>query len=141
RRRCLVKQQRHGAGLLRLGDQHGVAAEQHRLVLHLVAVDPGEEARKARVRHAVGDAVQQVEVARAGRSLGRHGRRQADALRPDAPSEEPPPRALLERAATGRPAAEPHSGRLLPAPLRVCRLPAAGPSPSTGQASPAWAIS
>uniref|UniRef100_A0A8C9RWB0 Uncharacterized protein n=1 Tax=Scleropages formosus TaxID=113540 RepID=A0A8C9RWB0_SCLFO len=55
--------QRHGLGLLRLGRQHGVAAQHHRLVLQLVPVDPGEDAGQARVRHAVRDAVQQVEVA------------------------------------------------------------------------------
>uniref|UniRef100_A0A8C4KKI6 Uncharacterized protein n=1 Tax=Dromaius novaehollandiae TaxID=8790 RepID=A0A8C4KKI6_DRONO len=63
RGRGLVEQQGHGLRLLGLGDEHGVAAQHHRLVLQLVAVDPGEDARQARVGHAVGDAVQQVEVA------------------------------------------------------------------------------
>uniref|UniRef100_A0A670IFY9 Uncharacterized protein n=1 Tax=Podarcis muralis TaxID=64176 RepID=A0A670IFY9_PODMU len=78
RRRRLVEEQRHGARLLGLGDQHGVAAQQHGLVLHLVPVDPGEEARQARVSHAVGDAVQQVEVAGARGRLGRRGGGHAD---------------------------------------------------------------
>uniref|UniRef100_A0A8D0EG84 Prostaglandin E receptor 4 n=1 Tax=Strix occidentalis caurina TaxID=311401 RepID=A0A8D0EG84_STROC len=63
RGRGLVEQQGHGLRLLGLGDQHGVAAQHHRLVLQLVAVDPGEDARQPRVGHAVGDPVQQVEVA------------------------------------------------------------------------------
>uniref|UniRef100_A0A674GRE6 Tektin n=1 Tax=Taeniopygia guttata TaxID=59729 RepID=A0A674GRE6_TAEGU len=63
RGRSLVEQQGHGLRLLGLGDQHGVAAQHHRLVLQLVAVDPGEDTGQARVRHAVGDPVQQVEVA------------------------------------------------------------------------------
>ncbi|MFT7818846.1 large subunit GTPase 1 homolog, partial [Arapaima gigas] len=67
----LVQQQRHGLGLLRLGHQHGVAAQHHRLVLHLVPVDPREHLGEPRVRHAVRDAVQQVQVARPARSLVR----------------------------------------------------------------------
>uniref|UniRef100_A0A8D2N259 Uncharacterized protein n=1 Tax=Zonotrichia albicollis TaxID=44394 RepID=A0A8D2N259_ZONAL len=63
RGRSLVEQQGHGLRLLGLGDQHGVAAQHHRLVLQLVAVDPGENTGQARVGHAVGDPVQQVEVA------------------------------------------------------------------------------
>uniref|UniRef100_A0A8C3HSA5 Uncharacterized protein n=1 Tax=Chrysemys picta bellii TaxID=8478 RepID=A0A8C3HSA5_CHRPI len=74
RGRGLVEQQRHGPRLLGPGDQHGVAAQHHRLVLQLVPVDPGEDAGQARVGHAVGDAVQQVEVARPARGplLGMH---------------------------------------------------------------------
>uniref|UniRef100_A0A8C6JKT4 Uncharacterized protein n=1 Tax=Melopsittacus undulatus TaxID=13146 RepID=A0A8C6JKT4_MELUD len=64
RGRGLVEQQGHGLRLLGLRDQHGVAPQHHRLVLQLVAVDPGEDARQARVGHAIGDPVQQVEVAR-----------------------------------------------------------------------------
>uniref|UniRef100_A0A8C4V0E8 Uncharacterized protein n=1 Tax=Falco tinnunculus TaxID=100819 RepID=A0A8C4V0E8_FALTI len=67
--RGLVEQQGHGLRFLGLGDQHGVAAQHHRLVLQLVAVDPGEDARQARVGHAVGDPVQQVEVARPAQPL------------------------------------------------------------------------
>uniref|UniRef100_A0A8C0TZY1 Uncharacterized protein n=1 Tax=Cyanistes caeruleus TaxID=156563 RepID=A0A8C0TZY1_CYACU len=63
RGRSLVEQQGHGLRLLGLGDQHGVAAQHHRLVLQLVAVDPGEDTGQARVGHAVGDPVQQVEMA------------------------------------------------------------------------------
>uniref|UniRef100_A0A3B4TJN2 Uncharacterized protein n=1 Tax=Seriola dumerili TaxID=41447 RepID=A0A3B4TJN2_SERDU len=38
----LVKKQRHGFCLLRLGHQHCVAAQHHGLVLHLVPVNPSE---------------------------------------------------------------------------------------------------
>uniref|UniRef100_A0A8C9TRN3 Uncharacterized protein n=1 Tax=Scleropages formosus TaxID=113540 RepID=A0A8C9TRN3_SCLFO len=67
----LVQQQRHGLRLLRLGHEHGVTAQHHRLVLHLVPVDPREHLGQARVRHAVRDAVQQVQVARPARPLVR----------------------------------------------------------------------
>uniref|UniRef100_A0A674KAV7 Uncharacterized protein n=1 Tax=Terrapene triunguis TaxID=2587831 RepID=A0A674KAV7_9SAUR len=60
----LVEQPRHGPRLLRLGEQRGVAAQHHRLVLHLVPVDPGEELGVAAVHRAVGDAAQQVGMAR-----------------------------------------------------------------------------
>uniref|UniRef100_A0A663DYI7 Uncharacterized protein n=1 Tax=Aquila chrysaetos chrysaetos TaxID=223781 RepID=A0A663DYI7_AQUCH len=82
RGRGLVEQQGHGLRLLGLGDQHGVAAQHHRLVLQLVAVDPGEDARQARVGHAVGDPVQQVEVAGPAQPLVL-GVGHADALRAD----------------------------------------------------------
>uniref|UniRef100_A0A8C5GPZ0 Uncharacterized protein n=1 Tax=Gouania willdenowi TaxID=441366 RepID=A0A8C5GPZ0_GOUWI len=62
RSRGLVEEQSHGFSLLRLGHQHRVAAQHHRLVLHLVPVDPREDAGQPRVRHAVGDPVQQVQV-------------------------------------------------------------------------------
>uniref|UniRef100_A0A8C3GUM5 Uncharacterized protein n=1 Tax=Corvus moneduloides TaxID=1196302 RepID=A0A8C3GUM5_CORMO len=62
--RGLVEEQRHGARLVGLGDQHGVAAQHHRLVLHLVPVHPGEHLGVPAVGGAVGDAVQQVRVAR-----------------------------------------------------------------------------
>uniref|UniRef100_A0A8C3RLP6 Uncharacterized protein n=1 Tax=Chelydra serpentina TaxID=8475 RepID=A0A8C3RLP6_CHESE len=76
RGRGLVEQQRHGPRLLGPGQQHRVAAQRHRLVPQLVAVDPGEDAGQPRVGHAVGDAVQQVEVARPARaSCGRPGGR------------------------------------------------------------------
>uniref|UniRef100_A0A8C0Z1Z3 Uncharacterized protein n=2 Tax=Canis lupus familiaris TaxID=9615 RepID=A0A8C0Z1Z3_CANLF len=65
--RRLVEQQRHGLRLLGLGHEHRVAAQHHRLVLELVPVHPGEHLGQPRVRHAVGDAVQQVQVARAAR--------------------------------------------------------------------------
>ena len=64
RGRGLVQQQRHGLRLLRLGHQHRVAAQHHRLVLHLVPVNPREHLGQPRVRHAVGDPVQQVQVSR-----------------------------------------------------------------------------
>uniref|UniRef100_A0A673JWC2 Uncharacterized protein n=1 Tax=Sinocyclocheilus rhinocerous TaxID=307959 RepID=A0A673JWC2_9TELE len=56
--KCLVEEQRHGLRLLRLGHQHGVAAQHHRLVLHLVPVDPGEYLGEPRVCDTVGDPVQ-----------------------------------------------------------------------------------
>uniref|UniRef100_A0A8C8S4J4 Uncharacterized protein n=1 Tax=Pelusios castaneus TaxID=367368 RepID=A0A8C8S4J4_9SAUR len=87
-RRGLVEQQRHGPRRLGPRQQHRVAAQHHRLVAQLVAVDPGEDARQARLGRAVGDAVQQVEVAGPARLLGG---RHADALRADA-----------ERSAPGR---------------------------------------
>uniref|UniRef100_A0A8C8APU3 Uncharacterized protein n=1 Tax=Otus sunia TaxID=257818 RepID=A0A8C8APU3_9STRI len=80
RGRGLVEQQGHGLRLLGLGDQHGVTAQHHRLVLQLVAVDPGEDARQPRVGHAVGDPVQQVEVAGPAQPLVL-GVGHADALR------------------------------------------------------------
>uniref|UniRef100_A0A6I8PFD3 Uncharacterized protein n=1 Tax=Ornithorhynchus anatinus TaxID=9258 RepID=A0A6I8PFD3_ORNAN len=61
--RGLVEQQGHGLGLLRLGDEHGVAAQHDGLVLHLVAVDPGEDLGQPGVGHAVGHPVEEVEVA------------------------------------------------------------------------------
>uniref|UniRef100_A0A8B9FML1 Uncharacterized protein n=1 Tax=Amazona collaria TaxID=241587 RepID=A0A8B9FML1_9PSIT len=69
RGRGLVEQQGHGLRLLGLRDQNGMAPQHHRLVLQLVAVDPGEDARQARVGHAIGDPVQQVEVARPAQPL------------------------------------------------------------------------
>uniref|UniRef100_A0A674GIG5 Uncharacterized protein n=1 Tax=Taeniopygia guttata TaxID=59729 RepID=A0A674GIG5_TAEGU len=60
--RGLVEQQGHGARLVGLGEQHGVAAQHHRLVLHLVPVHPGEHLGVAAVGGAVGDAVQQVQT-------------------------------------------------------------------------------
>uniref|UniRef100_A0A4X2KS73 Uncharacterized protein n=1 Tax=Vombatus ursinus TaxID=29139 RepID=A0A4X2KS73_VOMUR len=64
RGRRLVEQQRHGLGLLGLGHEHRMAAKHDGFVFQLVPVDPGEDLGQARVRHAVGDAVQQVQVAR-----------------------------------------------------------------------------
>uniref|UniRef100_A0A8D2KX67 Uncharacterized protein n=1 Tax=Varanus komodoensis TaxID=61221 RepID=A0A8D2KX67_VARKO len=61
--RGLAQQQGHGAGLLRLGEEDGVAAQHHRLVLDLVPVDPRKDLGVPPVGHAVGDAVQQVGVA------------------------------------------------------------------------------
>uniref|UniRef100_A0A670ZIF9 Uncharacterized protein n=1 Tax=Pseudonaja textilis TaxID=8673 RepID=A0A670ZIF9_PSETE len=58
-------------GRLRLlgpGEQHRVAAQRHRLVLHLVPVHPGQDPWVAPVRPAEGDAVQQVGLV-AGRVL------------------------------------------------------------------------
>uniref|UniRef100_A0A8C4FBM1 Secreted protein n=1 Tax=Dicentrarchus labrax TaxID=13489 RepID=A0A8C4FBM1_DICLA len=66
--------QRHGFCLLRLGHQHCVAAQHHRLVLHL-----------SRVRDAVGYPVQQVQVSRPpGLVVHMH---HPDALRWEKPSE------------------------------------------------------
>uniref|UniRef100_A0A8C5TYV4 Uncharacterized protein n=1 Tax=Malurus cyaneus samueli TaxID=2593467 RepID=A0A8C5TYV4_9PASS len=62
--RGLVEEQGHGPRLVGLGHQHGVAAQHHRLVLHLVPVHPGEHLGVPAVGGAVGDAVQQVRVAR-----------------------------------------------------------------------------
>uniref|UniRef100_A0A8C3V0X9 Uncharacterized protein n=1 Tax=Catharus ustulatus TaxID=91951 RepID=A0A8C3V0X9_CATUS len=78
--RGLVEEQGHGARLVGLGHQHGVAAQHHGLVLHLVPVHPGEHLGVPAVGGAVGDAVQQVRVARPAGPLlaGRH----ADAMRP-----------------------------------------------------------
>uniref|UniRef100_A0A4W4FIS3 Uncharacterized protein n=1 Tax=Electrophorus electricus TaxID=8005 RepID=A0A4W4FIS3_ELEEL len=56
--RRLVQEQRHGLRLLRLGHEHGVAAQRYRLVLHLVPIDPGEDLGKPRVCDAVRDPVQ-----------------------------------------------------------------------------------
>uniref|UniRef100_A0A8B9WJW0 Uncharacterized protein n=1 Tax=Bos mutus grunniens TaxID=30521 RepID=A0A8B9WJW0_BOSMU len=64
RQRGLAEQAGQGARLVRPRQQHGVAAQHHGLVARLVAVDPGEDARVARVRRAVGDARQQVGVRR-----------------------------------------------------------------------------
>uniref|UniRef100_A0A4X1VZE1 Uncharacterized protein n=1 Tax=Sus scrofa TaxID=9823 RepID=A0A4X1VZE1_PIG len=62
RQRGLAEQAGQGARLVRPRQQHGVAAQHHGLVARLVAVDPGEDARVAPVRGAVGDARQQVGV-------------------------------------------------------------------------------
>uniref|UniRef100_A0A8C7ESF5 Uncharacterized protein n=1 Tax=Neovison vison TaxID=452646 RepID=A0A8C7ESF5_NEOVI len=64
RQRGLAEQAGQGARLVRPRQQHGVAAQHHGLVARLVAVDPGEDARVAPVRGAVGDARQQVGVRR-----------------------------------------------------------------------------
>uniref|UniRef100_A0A8D0EPB7 Uncharacterized protein n=1 Tax=Strix occidentalis caurina TaxID=311401 RepID=A0A8D0EPB7_STROC len=53
----LVEEQGHGARLVGFGDQDGVAAQHHRLVLHLVPVNPGEDLGVPAVGGAVGDAV------------------------------------------------------------------------------------
>uniref|UniRef100_A0A8C8B5Z0 Uncharacterized protein n=1 Tax=Otus sunia TaxID=257818 RepID=A0A8C8B5Z0_9STRI len=65
----LVEEQGHGARLVGFGDQDGVAAQHHRLVLHLVPVNPGEDLGVPAVGGAVGDAVQEVRVARPAGSL------------------------------------------------------------------------
>uniref|UniRef100_A0A8C3YG54 Beta-tubulin n=1 Tax=Catagonus wagneri TaxID=51154 RepID=A0A8C3YG54_9CETA len=59
RQRGLAEQAGQGARLVRPRQQHGVAAQHHGLVARLVAVDPGEDARVAPIRRAVGDARQQ----------------------------------------------------------------------------------
>uniref|UniRef100_A0A3Q3GL28 Secreted protein n=1 Tax=Labrus bergylta TaxID=56723 RepID=A0A3Q3GL28_9LABR len=59
---CLVQQQRHGLCLLWLRHQHCVAAQHHRLVLHLVPVNPGENLGQPRVRDTICYPVQQVQV-------------------------------------------------------------------------------
>uniref|UniRef100_A0A8D2E3A1 Uncharacterized protein n=1 Tax=Theropithecus gelada TaxID=9565 RepID=A0A8D2E3A1_THEGE len=64
RQRGLAEQAGQGARLVRPRQQHSVAAQHHGLVARLVAVDPGEDARVAPVRRAVGDARQQVGVRR-----------------------------------------------------------------------------
>uniref|UniRef100_A0A8D0BMA5 Uncharacterized protein n=1 Tax=Salvator merianae TaxID=96440 RepID=A0A8D0BMA5_SALMN len=90
----LAEQDGHALGLLGLGEQHGVAAQDHRLVLHLVPVDPGEDLGVAAVGHAVGDAVQQVGVAgAAGALLG--CARDPSLLPPP-----PPPTQVLEHVGT-----------------------------------------
>uniref|UniRef100_A0A8B9IC75 Uncharacterized protein n=1 Tax=Anser brachyrhynchus TaxID=132585 RepID=A0A8B9IC75_9AVES len=60
----LEEEQGHGARRGGFGDEDGVAAQHHRLVLHLVPVDPREHLGVPPVGRAVGDAVQQVRVAR-----------------------------------------------------------------------------
>uniref|UniRef100_A0A7N4NM52 Uncharacterized protein n=1 Tax=Sarcophilus harrisii TaxID=9305 RepID=A0A7N4NM52_SARHA len=60
----LAQQARQGPRLVRPRQQHCVAAQNHGLVARLVAVHPGEHARVAAVRRAVGDARQQVGVRR-----------------------------------------------------------------------------
>uniref|UniRef100_A0A663DNH4 Uncharacterized protein n=1 Tax=Aquila chrysaetos chrysaetos TaxID=223781 RepID=A0A663DNH4_AQUCH len=65
----LVEEQGHGASLVGFGDQDGVAAQHHRLVLHLVPVNPGEDFGVPAVGGAVSDAVQEVRVARPAGSL------------------------------------------------------------------------
>uniref|UniRef100_A0A8C3K1J2 Uncharacterized protein n=1 Tax=Calidris pygmaea TaxID=425635 RepID=A0A8C3K1J2_9CHAR len=65
----LVEEEGHGARLVGFGDQDGVAAQNHRLVLHLVPVNPGEDLGVPAVGGAVGDAVQEVRVARPAGSL------------------------------------------------------------------------
>uniref|UniRef100_A0A8I3MM69 Mitochondrial E3 ubiquitin protein ligase 1 n=2 Tax=Canis lupus familiaris TaxID=9615 RepID=A0A8I3MM69_CANLF len=89
RQRGLAEQAGQGARLVRPRQQHGVAAQHHGLVARLVAVDPGEDARVAPVRRAVGDARQQVGVRRpAAPGAPRAPRRaalarlHADAVRP-----------------------------------------------------------
>uniref|UniRef100_A0A8B9ZV64 Uncharacterized protein n=1 Tax=Anas zonorhyncha TaxID=75864 RepID=A0A8B9ZV64_9AVES len=74
----LEEEQRHGVRRGGFGDQDGVAAQHHRLVLHLVPVNPGENLGVPPVGGAVGDAVQQVRVARPAGPLltGRHADRQ-----------------------------------------------------------------
>uniref|UniRef100_A0A8B9FSG8 Uncharacterized protein n=1 Tax=Amazona collaria TaxID=241587 RepID=A0A8B9FSG8_9PSIT len=56
----LVEEQGHGARLVGLGHEDGVAPQHHRLVLHLVPVDPREHLGVPAVGGAVGDAVQEV---------------------------------------------------------------------------------
>uniref|UniRef100_A0A452E5Q0 Uncharacterized protein n=1 Tax=Capra hircus TaxID=9925 RepID=A0A452E5Q0_CAPHI len=77
RQRGLAEQAGQGARLVRPRQQHGVAAQHHGLVARLVAVDPGEDARVARVRRAVGDARQQVGVRRPAGSAPRSPRPRA----------------------------------------------------------------
>uniref|UniRef100_A0A670J4C1 Uncharacterized protein n=1 Tax=Podarcis muralis TaxID=64176 RepID=A0A670J4C1_PODMU len=60
----LVEQKSHGVGLLSLGEQDSVAPQDHCFVLDLVPVDPGEDLGVPPIGHAVGDAVQQVGMAR-----------------------------------------------------------------------------
>uniref|UniRef100_A0AAY4DTA0 Secreted protein n=1 Tax=Denticeps clupeoides TaxID=299321 RepID=A0AAY4DTA0_9TELE len=81
RGRGLVEEQRHGFGLLRFGHEHRVAAKHHRLVLHLVAVDPGEDFGQPWVGDAVGYPVQQVQMPRPPRLVVHV--HHADALRAD----------------------------------------------------------
>uniref|UniRef100_A0A8C8TDS6 Uncharacterized protein n=1 Tax=Peromyscus maniculatus bairdii TaxID=230844 RepID=A0A8C8TDS6_PERMB len=68
RQRGLAEQPSQGARLVSPRQQHGVAAQHHGLVARLVAVDPGEDARVAPVRRAVGDARQQGSIAAAPRA-------------------------------------------------------------------------
>lgn len=86
RQRGLAEQAGQGARLVRPRQQHGVAAQHHGLVARLVAVDPGEDARMAPVRRAVGDARQQVGVRRPSAPGHPRGaalaRLHADAVRP-----------------------------------------------------------
>uniref|UniRef100_A0A8C0QXP6 Uncharacterized protein n=1 Tax=Canis lupus dingo TaxID=286419 RepID=A0A8C0QXP6_CANLU len=105
RQRGLAEQAGQGARLVRPRQQHGVAAQHHGLVARLVAVDPGEDARVAPVRRAVGDARQQVGVRRpAAPGAPRAPRRaalarlHADAVRPQR---------QLHLGAPARPAARP----------------------------------
>uniref|UniRef100_A0A672TZY7 Uncharacterized protein n=1 Tax=Strigops habroptila TaxID=2489341 RepID=A0A672TZY7_STRHB len=79
--RGLVEEQGHGACLVGFGHEDGVAPQHHRLVLHLVPVDPSEHLGVPAVGGAVGDAVQEVRVARMRGNAGK--RRQTS----------PPPRA------------------------------------------------
>uniref|UniRef100_A0AAY4A3K9 Uncharacterized protein n=1 Tax=Denticeps clupeoides TaxID=299321 RepID=A0AAY4A3K9_9TELE len=104
--------ERHGFGFVRLGHQHRVAAEHHGLVLQLVPVDPGEDFGQPRVGDAVGDPVQEVQVAGLLRLLV--GVHHAYALRAD--------RELHLRAAVSRVAFSPdfaygHVGAALPSGL------------------------
>uniref|UniRef100_A0ABI7ZVL3 Uncharacterized protein n=1 Tax=Felis catus TaxID=9685 RepID=A0ABI7ZVL3_FELCA len=69
RQRGLAEQAGQGARLVRPRQQHGVAAQHHGLVARLVAVDPGEDARVAPVRGAVGDARQQALVLPTGQGV------------------------------------------------------------------------
>ncbi|EAW94928.1 chromosome 1 open reading frame 166, isoform CRA_b, partial [Homo sapiens] len=102
RQRGLAEQAGQGARLVRPRQQHSVAAQHHGLVARLVAVDPGEDARVAPVRRAVGDARQQVGVRRpaAPRTPGGAAlaRLHADAVRPQR---------QLHLSAPARPAASP----------------------------------
>uniref|UniRef100_A0A8C5RS82 Uncharacterized protein n=1 Tax=Laticauda laticaudata TaxID=8630 RepID=A0A8C5RS82_LATLA len=61
--------------LLGSGEQHRMAAQRHRLVLHLVPVHPGQDSRVAPVGPAEGDAVQQVGVPGPAALLGAGGGR------------------------------------------------------------------
>uniref|UniRef100_A0A8C4TR41 Uncharacterized protein n=1 Tax=Falco tinnunculus TaxID=100819 RepID=A0A8C4TR41_FALTI len=65
----LVEEQGHGARLVGFGDQDSVAAQHHRLVLHLVPVNPGEDLGVPAVGGTVGDAVQEVRMAGPAGSL------------------------------------------------------------------------
>uniref|UniRef100_A0A8C8S9M1 Uncharacterized protein n=1 Tax=Pelusios castaneus TaxID=367368 RepID=A0A8C8S9M1_9SAUR len=118
---CLLQQPGHGPRLLRLGDQHGVAAQHHRLVFHLVPVDPGEDPRVAPVGHAVGDAVEQVGVAGPPAALLARGHAEAVGSHP---SLSPPPRIWVARVAPSRSPYPTAAGveRDAPMPLALARL-------------------
>uniref|UniRef100_A0A8B9N4N4 Uncharacterized protein n=1 Tax=Accipiter nisus TaxID=211598 RepID=A0A8B9N4N4_9AVES len=81
----LVEEQGHGASLVGFGDQDGVAAQHHRLVLHLVPVNPGEDFGVPAVGGAVSDAVQEVRVARPAGSLLAGVMQRPDPLPPPPP--------------------------------------------------------
>uniref|UniRef100_A0A8C7E3N5 Uncharacterized protein n=1 Tax=Naja naja TaxID=35670 RepID=A0A8C7E3N5_NAJNA len=76
--------------LLGPGEQHRVAAQRHRLVLHLVPVDPGQDPRVAPVGPAEGDAVQQVGVPGPAALLGGGGGRKTKPLLLRLPAPRPP---------------------------------------------------